>query len=85
MELRIKEVMKERGVKASYLAEQMGVTRAYISGISNGKLTLSLRQLQTVADLLGVPVVSLIEKQKEPDVFYCPHCGKPLKAIQSSD
>lgn len=74
---RLKEVMKERGVKQNDLAERLGVTSQYISGVVTGRLTVSLKRLEEIAGILGVEPIALMKGSE--NVFCCPHCGKPIK------
>ncbi len=80
---RLKEVMKEKGVKQNDLAERLGVSSQYISGVVTGRLTVSLKRLYEIAEILEVDPVSLL-KGKE-NVFCCPHCGKPIKVSPVED
>lgn len=74
---RLKEVMKEKGVKQNDLAEKLGVTSQYISGIVTGRLGVSLKRLYEIAEILDVEPVSLLKGNE--NVFCCPHCGRPIK------
>ncbi|MEG1290248.1 MAG: helix-turn-helix transcriptional regulator [Bacteroidales bacterium] len=57
MELRIKEVCKEKSMTLQKVAEIMGVNRVSLSNSINGNPTLST--LENIAKALGVEVVEL--------------------------
>ncbi len=68
--------MKERGVTQADLAKELGVTPQYISGITTGRLTVSLKRLGEIADILGVdPSELIIGEPRGQASFRCPHCG----------
>ena len=59
------------------LAEAIDVTPSYVSEIENSKKRPSLKTLQKIADVLGVPLVALMddgpEVEQKKDVFVqCP-------------
>ena len=59
------------------LAEAIDVTPSYVSEIENSKKRPSLKTLQKIADMLGVPLVALMddgpEVEQKKDVFVqCP-------------
>lgn len=74
MELRIKEILKERNMKITELAEAVGVSQGAMSLAINGNPTLST--LKKIADALNVQVVDLFENRTIN--ANCPHCGKPI-------
>jgi len=82
---RIKEILDEKGISAKKLAERMGVTPQYISGIIREKGSASISVLSNIANELNVPMWQLFaspeEVQSKKDGFSltCPHCGKSIK------
>lgn len=79
MELRIKEVLKEKKVTAVALAGMIGMTQPNMSNIVNGKSMPSLETLDKIANALDVPVTELFEQPKSDTVsLSCPHCGKSI-------
>lgn len=78
--LRLKEVLSEQGVTGVQLAEKMGVTPQYISGIVREKGSASIDVLSKIASILGVPISSLFEdyKKTSTNILNCPHCGKSI-------
>lgn len=59
MELRIREILESKDIKVSSLAETVGITRANMSNIVNGKSTPSLETLEKIANALGVDITEL--------------------------
>ncbi len=72
MELRIKEVAKEKKVSISTLASMIGITQPNLSNIVNGKSKPSLETLEKIADALEIPITELFSKGVS---VVCPHCG----------
>lgn len=79
MELKIKEVLKSKGMKVSSLAESVGITRANMSNIVNGKSMPSLETLEKIASALELDITALFEQpQKRKLTINCPHCGEEI-------
>jgi len=78
MELRIKEVLKEKGLTAVWLASQIEITQPSMSGIMNGKIKPSLDTLERIASAIGVSISELFE-QPATDIIVCPKCGTKFK------
>ena len=78
MELRIKEVIKEKGYSVKSLAEKMDINRVNLSNMINGNPTVET--LGKIADALDVPVTELfVKEEKSNDIaFTCPYCGKHI-------
>lgn len=77
MELRIKEVIKEKGMTITELADKMGINRVNLSNMVNGNPTVET--LNKIADALCVPVTELFVQPKTDTVsLTCPHCGKNI-------
>jgi transcriptional regulator with XRE-family HTH domain len=74
--MRIREVLKEKGMTAKDLAVKMGVTPPSISVAINGNMTIEM--LNRIAAALDVPVTELFDPPKI-DVITCPHCGGKIK------
>ncbi|MBD3591178.1 helix-turn-helix domain-containing protein [Bacteroides sp. GM023] len=77
MDLRIKEVIKEKGMTITELADKMGINRVNLSNMVNGNPTVET--LNKIADALGVAVTELFEQPKKDSIsISCPHCGKSV-------
>ena len=59
MELRIKDVLKEKKVTVVSLAGMIGITQPNMSNIVNGKSTPSLETLEKIANVLEVDITEL--------------------------
>lgn len=57
MDLRIKEVIKEKGMTITELADKMGINRVNLSNMVNGNPTVET--LNKIAGALEVPVTEL--------------------------
>ena len=81
--LRIREILKERGLKMTDLARMMGMSAQQVSNMTNGR-SLSMRKLLEICDCLEVDIADLIRKPHEDDnneyimkrYIVCPHCEK---------
>ena len=82
MELRVKEICKEKGIQMQELAEKLGITRITLTRNISGNPTIET--LEKIASGLGVPVSELFEAPKE-GVITCPNCGKKItiKAVNN--
>ena len=78
MELRIKELLKLKGLTSIWLASQIGITQPNMSNIVSGKSKPSLDTLERIATALDVPITELFE-QPTTDTIVCPKCGTKFK------
>lgn len=58
----IKTLRIAAGLNQSGLANRLGVSKQYISGVEAGKETLSLEQVEKFAQALGVTAVVSLQK-----------------------
>ena len=80
MNLRIKDVIKEKGMTITELADKMGINRVSLSSMVNGNPTVET--LNKIADAIGCPVTELFEQPKKNSLsITCPHCGKEIEII----
>ena len=56
---RVRELRKERGLSQEAFADRCGLDRTYISGIERGRRNVSLRNIDVIAQALGVSVSEL--------------------------
>ena len=73
--MRVKELLKEKGMTAKELAKKMGVSEGALSKSLSGNPTLD--KLNEISSALGVPISELFEQPKS-GVITCPNCGKPI-------
>ena len=76
--MRIKELLREKGITAKELASKIGMTETGLSIAMGDNGNPPLKRLEQIATALGVPVTELFDKPKE-GVIHCPHCGKEIK------
>jgi transcriptional regulator with XRE-family HTH domain len=76
MKLRIKDVIKEKGLTIQSLANQMGINRVNLSSSINGNPTIET--LNKIALALQVPISDLFE-QPTDNTVNCPYCGNKIK------
>jgi len=68
MELRIKEICKQKGVSIADLADRIGLKRESLSRMINGNSGTTLDTLKKIADVLEVKLTDLFEK-KDSDII----------------
>lgn len=61
MKLKIKEILKEKGMSQIELAQELGMTPVALSQRMNGHLSCTTEFMEKVAQVLGVSFISLIE------------------------
>lgn len=76
MELRVKELCKEKGLQMQELADKLGITRITLTRNISGNPTIST--LENIAAALGVTVPELFAPQPT-NTITCPHCGAVLE------
>lgn len=84
--MRIKEIMKEKGITQPELAEKMGVSVSAVKQMV-GAASLTTATLEKIGAALGVPTWQFFispgdlakDIAHQDNVLSCPHCGKPLK------
>lgn len=84
MNLRIHEVLKEKGKTQKWLAEQLSITEPGMNLIINERVNVPLRRLEEIAGILEVSIIELfVDYMKltgeERVTASCPHCGKDIK------
>lgn len=76
--LRIKEVLKAKGITAKELAVKIGISEGALSLAINGNPTVET--LDKIASALGVEVSELFAPSSSKEgLIHCPHCGKEIK------
>lgn len=58
---RIQALRKEQNLSQEDLAEKSGLDRTYISGIERGRRNVALKNIEALADALGVSLSDLFE------------------------
>lgn len=76
--MRVKELLREKGMTAKELAGILGMTETGLSIAISDKGNPPLKRLEEIAAALGVSVPELFAPQPT-NTIACPHCGKPIK------
>lgn len=66
---RIKEVLEEKGIKQTWLAEKLGKSFSIVNSYVCNRRQPSLETLFQIAEILGVDVKILIGKQNDRSIF----------------
>lgn len=75
--MRIKELIKQKGITAKELAATLNLSEGALSQSLNGNPTVE--RLKQIASALGVSVAELFEAPAaDTAVITCPHCGKSI-------
>lgn len=82
MELRIKELIKEKGTTIQNIADLIGVNRVTLSNSINGNPTLET--LEKIANALDVPVTELFDRSSD-EVVGAVRIGKDTHVINSKE
>ena len=82
MELRIKQILRERNITQQQLADMLGITRSAITQQLAGKP--SLVTLEKIAEALGVEMWELFASRsdiikKDHNTIICPVCGTKIE------
>ena len=77
--LRIKEVIREKGLTVKEVAGKLGMSSPSLSDAINGNPTAD--KLERIASALNVPVTELFD-QPATDIINCPKCGAKLKLTE---
>lgn len=64
---RIKEVLEEKGIKQTWLAEKLGKSYNMVNGYVQNRQQPRLEVLNDIADVLDVDVRELIKSRKKLD------------------
>ena len=76
--MRVKELLKERGMAAKELAAKLGMTETGLSIAISDKGNPPLQRLQQIATALEVPITDLFDTPSS-DTVSCPYCGNKIK------
>lgn len=63
MKCRLGEILKERGIKQIWLAEQVGIHKTNINNLVSGKTEPKLATAYSIAEVLGLSVYDIWTKE----------------------
>lgn len=73
MNLRLKELCKQKGITQKELANVLGVTEITLTRVNSGNCSLTL--LERIATALNVPIQELFNPPTANKItLICPHC-----------
>lgn len=83
MEIRLKEILAERGLTLKDFAQASGISQSNLSNYLNGNISPTLDTLKKIASFLNIDVVDLFREKDEIEL-YAKHDGK-LYPISKED
>lgn len=83
MELRVKDVCKEKGVTLAEVASKIGVAQASLSKMLGGNPTIGT--LEKIADALEVPITELFEKSNAEHIAGFIKVGNTVYEVKSAE
>ena len=78
IKLRVKEILKEKGITQKELSEQLDMTEVGLSKSINEGGNPPLKRLEDIASVLDVPISELFE-HPDTSTIKCPKCGTELE------
>ena len=74
MELRIKEILAQKGITLKDFAATSGISQSNLSNYINGNISPTLDTLKKIATHLGIDVVELFKEKDDVELF-CKYNG----------
>src|SRR5574337_830366 len=65
---RIKELREQLGISQQRLAELLNISRPAVSQVESGERKISAEELKKLSEMLRIPLDSLLNLEKEPEV-----------------
>jgi transcriptional regulator with XRE-family HTH domain len=69
MELRLKEILSQKGITLKDFAATSGISQSNLSNYINGNISPTLDTLKKIASHLGIDVVELFKEREEVELF----------------
>ena len=89
MVFRLREIMEEKSMTNVELARKLDYSAVAISNMVTGKTFPSLKTLDKIAGLLGVPTWQFFveprdvqQTEKGASILTCPKCGARLRIVE---
>ena len=82
IELRIKDLCREKGIGISELADKIGMSRVSIGNFIARRQWPSSEAIRKIADALEVDVAELFAPRR--NTFTCPNCGAEISVTLQS-
>ena len=74
MELRLKEILTQKGITLKDFAATSGISQSNLSNYINGNISPTLDTLKKIATHLGIDVVELFKEKDDVELF-CKYNG----------
>ena len=74
MELRLKEILAQKGITLKDFAAMSGISQSNLSNYINGNISPTLDTLKKIASHLGIDVVELFREKENVELF-CKYNG----------
>ena len=78
IKLRVKEILKAKGITQKEFASQLGMTEVGLSKSINDNGNPGLKRLNDIAAALNISFTELFD-QPATDIINCPYCGGEIK------
>lgn len=65
MTIRLREILKERGITVGQFAELSGISQSNLSNYMSGKISPTLDTLTKIADALEIDIAELFKKEED--------------------
>ncbi len=69
MEIRLKEILRQRGITLKDFASQSGISASNLSNYLNGKISPTLETLKKIANTLDIDVVELFKEKDDVELY----------------
>lgn len=69
MDLRLKEILAQRGITLKEFAQSSGISQSNLSNYLNGNISPTLDTLKKIATNLNVDVVELFREKDEVEIY----------------
>ena len=69
MDLRLKEILAQRGITLKEFAQSSGISQSNLSNYLNGNISPTLDTLNKIATNLNVDVVELFREKDEVEIY----------------
>lgn len=69
MELRLKEILAQKGITLKDFASTSGISQSNLSNYINGNISPTLDTLKKIASYLGIDVVELFREKEDVELY----------------
>ncbi len=69
MDLRLKEILAQRGITLKEFAQSSGISQSNLSNYLNGNISPTLDTLKKIATNLNVDVIELFREKDEVEIY----------------